>query len=466
MAAIIWLDEAEARKWAWDLLGRRGRRRLVLELLDSDNAAVGVLPTTAIFVAQRGSLIDTPFRGRIPLGIDASEPVVIAVGRLKKGRKRTHVDWVHSVEPVFPLARPFALNSLLAVDGNARPLRPVGDLGPRIVRFREWDKSAFLSALLEMCEGVDGNAVKRVIQASSQSMHSGQVSEVLAQERDATISAMKISGVVSNLDELRNVPDDENDPTPFLGRVLSARSGGDRDAQQVSPPIHQLEDSVIGVDARHVWDWIGRETGHAAAMVFENEDGRRLTVINANRLGIEAALGTDLVYYSGHCRSYVLVQYKMMSADGRSRTEATNWRYRPDKKFEAQLHRMMRIENHQRAQDHSALGHLAYRLGPPLTYFKFCRHDAGLDQRTNLITGSYVPTDYIKMLVESMAGPKGGAVLDAGGLRDRSLGNNAFISLVRTSLIGSSGATSDELCRVIEESLEGNRSVVFATPDI
>ncbi len=387
---------------------------------------------------------------------------MIAVGRLKAGRKQTPVDWIHSVDPIGPLRSPFALKELVTGSGSAHPLRPIIASERRVVRLRDWDSAGFLQALLSRCNEVDRADVKRVIQASSPRLHSSQVSDVLAQERDATITAMKVSGVVDNLEELRSVPDDDSDPAPFLGRVLAARrenSGGYVDASA----IHQLEDSIIAADARQIFDWVGQQTDHAAAMVFTNANGRQLTVINANRLGIEAALGADLVYYNKHCRAYVLVQYKMLSAEG-SRVEMSNWRYRPDARFRAQLERMMRVENHQRQQDNSALGHLAYRLGPPLTYFKFCRHDAGLDSGTRLMTGSYVPTDYVKMLIEAMSGPKGGAVLDAGGIRERALDNNAFISLVRTSLIGSSGATTDELCRVLAESLQGDRSVVFAMP--
>ncbi|GEM29022.1 hypothetical protein NN3_00290 [Nocardia neocaledoniensis NBRC 108232] len=209
---------------------------------------------------------------------------------------------------------------------------------------------------------------------------------------------MKISGVVDSLADLQYVPVDSGDPTPFLGRVESQGSGG---REPGVPLIRQHEDSIIGLDARNLLDWIGRETDHAAAMVFSNRDGRQLTVINANRLGIEQAVGADLVYYSPNYRAYVLVQYKMMSAGQGNRIDPSNWKFRPDKKFRDQLVRMRKVESSQLQGEDSGPDHDSYRLGRSLTYFKFCRHDTGLDAKTQLMKGSYISTEFVDVLLAS-----------------------------------------------------------------
>ncbi|MFC9470981.1 hypothetical protein ACFTS5_02230 [Nocardia sp. NPDC056952] len=459
MVSIIRLDDAETRKWAWSLIDE-GRRKIAIELLGADRALVELPAALTVFVAELASLYQTSFASWSLRTVEPSGLVVIAVGQTKSGRRVSQVDWRHTVSPVAVLRNPIWLDELLA-DSKYVSLRQELVSGERIVRLRSWDSAGFVSALLAACDETDRVSAKAVVQAAVQESDSSHVSNILAQERDATISAMKISGVVDSLANLQNVPVDSGDPTPFLGRVESAGSGG---RERGVPLIRQHEDSIIGLDARNVLDWVGRETEHAAAMVFSNRDGRQLTVINANRLGIEQAVGADLVYYSPSYRAYVLVQYKMMSAGQGSRIDPSNWRFRPDKQFRDQLVRMRNVESSQRQGDDCESAHDSYRLGQSLTYFKFCRHDTGLDAKTQLMKGSYVSTEFVDVLLASTQGPRGGQVVDGGILRDRGLDNAAFISLVRTSLIGSSGATSDELQRVVAASLAGDRSVVFAMP--
>ncbi|MGW5386524.1 hypothetical protein [Nocardia sp. NPDC003963] len=458
MVAIIRLDIAETRKWAWSLI-EEGRRRIAIELLDTDRAVVEQPAALTVFVAERASLYQTSLVSPELRGIEQSELVVIAVGQLKSSRRLSQMDWRYTVNPIAALQSPVVLKQLFNTVEHTNLLQKLMS-GERAVRLRSWDSAGFISALLALCDQDDGARAKQVIAAAMNEPVSSRVSDILAQERDATVSAMRISGVVDSLGELQNVPVDDGDPMPFLGRVDSEGSSGS--AHKV-PRVWQHEDSIIGLDARHVLDWVGSETEHAAAMVFSNRDGRKLSVINANRLGIERAVGADLVYYSPHCHAYVLVQYKMMAPQG-SRNRASNWIFRPDNQFRDQLTRMKNVETSQHDQSGSESGHQTYRLGQALTYFKFCRHDTGLDANTQLMKGSYASTAFVDMLLTQGRGPRGGAVIDGGTLRDRALDNAAFISLVRTSLIGSSGATTDELCRVVAASLEGERSVVFAMP--
>lgn len=432
---------------------------MAIEVVDADRAVVEEPAPLTVFVAELATLYQTSFATRALRDVDPSELIVIALGQLKSAKKLSPVDWRYAVNPVAVLQSPVVLKKVLDDADLVSPLLGLVS-GERAGRLRSWESAGFISELLSVCDQSDEDRVKHVIEAAVRDPMVSHASEILAQERDATISAMKISGVVDSLSDLRHVSASDEDPTPFLGRIKPTGSNG---GEQGALRIRQHEDSIIGVDARHVLDWIGNETGHAAAMVFRNRDGRRLTVINANRLGIERAVGADLVYYSPHCRAYVLVQYKMMSAEG-SRNKPSGWIFRPDDQFRDQLARMRNVEISQRGQEDTETGHTTYRLGKSLTYFKFCRHDAGLEANTQLMKGSYASTDFIDLILAHDRGPRGGLVIDGEMLRDRALDNAAFISLVRTSLIGSSGATTDELCRVMEASLEGQRSVVFAMP--
>jgi len=125
---------------------------------------------------------------------------------------------------------------------------------------------------------------------------SAAASNVLLQERDAVLLAMDIFGVGEERSKLRLMSHEPSE-APFLDRLADS---------------HQLEDQVINADARNFLDWASEETVHVAAVKFSNGD-RELTVVNANKTAIERTTGADLIYYSHVTKSYVLVQYKMMS---------------------------------------------------------------------------------------------------------------------------------------------------------
>ena len=269
---------------------------------------------------------------------------------------------------------------------------------------------------------------------------------ILRQERDAAITALEIFEPGERSHRTRLRASDHPDPeAPFLARV-----GG----------MHQLEDQVIGADARNFLDWIGTETSHAAAMTFRSGP-RSLTIVNANKAGLEKSTGADLIYYNLRTSSFVFVQYKMFEKS----TE--EWLYYPDPQFAKELDRLREIEKMAAGEKADPDDHYSYRIGPPVTYFKFCRRDAGFEYLdVNLMKGYYVPAEYVDALMTSMAGPRGAKRIEAAGLNHRSLNSASFSRLVATGYVGTRGSTSAELNRVVAESLEKGHSVIAAIENL
>lgn len=262
---------------------------------------------------------------------------------------------------------------------------------------------------------------------------------ILLQERDAVMLATEIFGAGNNSRGALRYMSRGTSSAPFLARVADA---------------HQLEDQVINKDARNFLDWIGLETEHAAAMTFHSGQ-RALTVVNANKGPIETTTGADLVYYNHSNESLVLVQYKMMEL------RSPEWVYYPDNQFELERQRLIAVEAIHQQSAYDSSDHLSYRLGAPVTYFKFCRRNAGFDVNDlKLMQGSYVPTEYVQSLMASMHGQRGAARIVEGPLKARSLGNTSFAALVATGLIGTRGTATDDLIAIVGDALRAGHTMV------
>ncbi|MDN5725240.1 MAG: hypothetical protein L0G99_04810, partial [Propionibacteriales bacterium] len=154
--------------------------------------------------------------------------------------------------------------------------------------------------------------------------------------------------------------------------------------------------------------------------------------------------------------AFVLVDYMMREH------RTAEWVYYPDQQFELERQRLVAVESiHQQAAFDSS-NHLNYRLGAPVTYFKFCRRNAAFDVNDlKLMPGSYVPTDYVQSLMASMHGERGAARIVEGPLKARSLGNTSFAALVSTGLIGTRGTATEDLVSVVQNALDAGRSIVI-----
>ena len=257
---------------------------------------------------------------------------------------------------------------------------------------------------------------------------------VFAYERDAVGLAVDAAG----LDRRQVLASwDGNDDEPFLTGLSDFRI---------------YEDPAIVNDTQVFGDWERIGTSPLGLVRFERA-GKRLTIINANRLPIEEAVGCDLVYYTKDYDAYVLVQYK------RLRKEKTNWVYRPDKKFDSELARMREIA----APGEDDSSPEQHRLGQNFCFVKLCRPATSNPFSGELAPGFYLPLDYLDKLVKAgrLKGPKDGTIIDRVSV-GRHLVNGSMVSLVSDAWVGTRGLATQQVEEVIRRSLDAGHSVVAA----
>ncbi|TAK66953.1 MAG: hypothetical protein EPO22_03375 [Dehalococcoidia bacterium] len=167
----------------------------------------------------------------------------------------------------------------------------------------------------------------------------------------------------------------------------------------------------------------------------------------------------DLLYYHHRYQSFVFVQYKRMTP----RTGGPV--YRPGgRTYEMELRRMREADLATRTGT-APTTIREYRLWPGAFFFKLCPNvDLDADA-AELIKGMYIPLDYWDVLVADARGPRGGAVVTYAGA-ERWLNNTLFVSLVQDGWIGSAGATTAQLNRIVRAVLEQNHSVIVAVSSV
>jgi hypothetical protein len=419
------------------LLAHHGSNRVTIAL--RRNETPGSQARRVCLILARGQQITTAVDDTWRLEPDQLYLVAVAVAQAKGAVTTTQVRF--TFEPIVLVEPPLRSEQLLEAVPTIRHRERVrralngGKLPPK-ASAEAWAAVLKLSADLRL------ELLKLAGFVDSPPGLSETAEAILQQDRDATLTALEIFDPGERSHRTRLRASDHPDPeAPFLARV-----GG----------MHQLEDQVIGVDARNFLDWIGTETTHAAAMTFRSGP-RSLTIVNANKAGLEKSTGADLIYFNSRASSFVFVQYKMFEKSTKE------WLYYPDSQFSKELGRLQDIEMIAAGESEDSDNHYSYRLGPPVTYFKFCRRDAGFEYLdVNLMKGYYVPAEYVDALMSSMAGPKGAKRIVAAGLNHRSLNSATFSRLVATGYIGTRGSTSVELNRMVAESLETGHSVIAA----
>ena len=78
----------------------------------------------------------------------------------------------------------------------------------------------------------------------------------------------------------------------------------------------------------------------------------------------------------------------------------------------------------------------------------------------SLISGRYIPLELWEAACGAGLGPRGGVALTWEATR--ALGNSLFVSLLSDGWVGSSGAASTNISKVVEDALKGRRSVLLA----
>ena len=250
-------------------------------------------------------------------------------------------------------------------------------------------------------------------------------------QADAVASALKIFGV--SIDD---------------AAVSLDLGGPERDS--ALEEVRIFEDAVIEHDARVVDGFQLASSDLTGRAVFVNGD-EVLEVITANRRRLEEVLGVDLIYVNATMRNVVMVQYKMLEAEGRGRKK--DWVFRPDKQFRKEAARMRRFAGSQ------SPGPNEYRINDEVFYLKFVKRDARLGRAPIVI-----PMDHFEQLEKDPAskGARGGFRVSYDTLGGRYLRQESFLGLVRSGYIGAYSKRASAFTRIIEAILEDGKGMVAA----
>lgn len=263
----------------------------------------------------------------------------------------------------------------------------------------------------------------------------------IEEQRDAVALGLEIAG----LDSRDLVPSAElqTEAAPFLNAIPADATG-------------TSEASIIRTDSRAFADWIPSEATIHDVVTFRDprQARRQVTVMYADKERAEQVLGTDLIYYRTERPGYVVVQYKRMRHYHRD-TKA-RWRYRPDEQMEKEIQRMRSLVVSPIAKDADE-----WRLTPDPFFFKLVPDLRARPPEHRLSEGIYLPLGYLEVLLMSPTLGKTIGYHNAG----RWLTNTQFIELMISGFIGSTGMLTDDLTKLIAESLQANRGAIVVRDD-
>lgn len=161
------------------------------------------------------------------------------------------------------------------------------------------------------------------------------------------------------------------------------------------------------------------------------------------------------MYYHLQHGNFVLLQYKRMSKEGE------NWLYRPDGQFDRQHARMTALDEECESQPMAQ-----YRLAAAPCFFKMCQVDSLAVDSLSPVGGMYVANKQAAMHLRSRAalGERNGTSFSFENVSGY-MTTTLFTDLVAHGLIGTSGASSDLVYRVLEQSLEQRGAAVLGVLD-
>lgn len=260
----------------------------------------------------------------------------------------------------------------------------------------------------------------------------------IREQRDAVALGLELSGMDSRA---ALGSSDLADDLPFL-RGLSGASA--------------WESATIRHDATRFPGWVSAESRFKDVWHWvDPEDSRRqVTVLYADKLPLEATLGTDLLYYRKETGAFVLVQYKRMTDQGGPIGAA----YRPDKQLDAEIDRFKKIG----LLDSPPMTVGEARLSADPFYLKLVDSEISRPDGNKLAKGMYFPLDLFQLLrlAPESKGPKGGVYINRANA-SRYLTNGTFVDLVRESWIGTRGDATAKLSTLVNEILLRSRGIIL-----
>lgn len=274
----------------------------------------------------------------------------------------------------------------------------------------------------------------------------GQRESMVREQRDAVALGLEIAGM---------------DSRELLGSV---NADTDADAASGLPFLQAWnqrrtsEAATIRHDFTSFDEWLRRHADRFDFATFQDpsDTARRVTVFYADKEALERQTGTDLLYYRHHRPGFILVQYKRMRASERPGTSAT---YYPDDQLLTELNRYRGLPL---AAEPATVEE--WRLTDDAYFVKLVRDDLRKAHENKLVWGMYLPIGLVDLLLkESAEGhrPKGWSTESTATY----LSNQEFLLLAKQGYIGTRGATTEHLMRIVQGSFDDGRGVVLTVDE-
>lgn len=306
-------------------------------------------------------------------------------------------------------------------DGDELPLATSGDLEAALERRAPGTKT-LLNQLFAAVQPIDrGTGIQALIR----------------EQRDAVALALELGGFDSR-DVLGESPT-EKGSTPFLSGLARARV---------------TEAAVLRHEAQVLDGWLSEESSHFDVATFQDpkNDARRMSIFYADKEQLERQTGTDLVYYRHHRPGFILVQYKRMITAPGSR-EAI---YYPDDQLRKQLARAKSLPAAAPPSNANE-----WRLSEDSFYVKLVADDLARPTGHKLVRGMYLPGSLVDLLLALSERNKIAKGWSAKNLTTY-LSNEEFLQLAKQGYVGTRGATTTEIKRLVRSAFAEDKGVIVA----
>jgi hypothetical protein len=274
----------------------------------------------------------------------------------------------------------------------------------------------------------------------------GHRASLVREQRDAVALGLELAGM---------------DSRELLGSANGDTDGLDEGALPFLQAWNQRrtsEAAMIRHDFTSFDEWLPHHADRFDSATFQdpNDPARRVTVFYADKEALEKQTGTDLLYYRHHRPGFILVQYKRMRAWERRGSSAT---YYPDDQLRTEMNRYRGLPL---AAEPATVEE--WRLTDDAYFVKLVRDDLGKPRENKLVRGMYLPIGLVDLLLkESAEGrrPKGWSMESTATY----LSNQEFLLLAKQGYIGTRGATTEHLMRIIQGSFDDGRGVVLTVDE-
>lgn len=300
--------------------------------------------------------------------------------------------------------------------------------------------SAALEAALERLAPGSIASLNRLFAAVKPVDRGTGVEALIREQRDAVALALEVGGFDSR-DLLAEGPSEEGS-VPFLTGLVRGRT---------------TEASVLRHEASVLDGWLSKESSQFDVTTFQDptNSARRMSIFYADKEQLERQTGTDLIYYRHHRAGFILVQYKRMRKAAGSR-EAT---YYPDDQLRRELARARALPTAATPRHPNE-----WRLTEDSFYVKLVADDLARPTANKLVRGMYLPGSLVDLLLASGDRDEVPRGWSAKNLTTY-LSNEEFLQLAKQGYVGTRGATTAEIIRLITGAFTENKGVIVAVDE-